>query len=568
MTTNPDLTKLNFPDIKKSLTDFLKNQSVFVDYNFEGTVIQTLIDLLSYNTYYYAFYSNMITSELFLDTATRIESLTSLVKPLGYTIPGKKSSSTKIKYYLDGGDDLERYTPFTAINTNGVYYTFYNTDVAPLNNSIADQVDVTEGYQLVDSLDISSNFDYIKQRYILDEEDVDISTIRVEIKLNGEEDWSEWTNVNNFPNNDDNIFYIERMGTVFTIELGKYNNLGKSIESGDSIRISYLLSSGSDSNGLYQFSDTTVVDVYFPSVGGKDGPDINSIKFIAPKVFSGQERAVTTQDYVALLLKNNFINNTNQVAIYGGDEIYPPKYGRVFVSFLPFEGIANSQDIINYLREKNMLTVLPEYIIPTAVNVTFKSSAVFDNGISNNQQEIIKNNIIAKFNSINGGYVTDYLFNLAIDAQGEISTIGNGLRSRGLTSLTVNSILYEFTIKDTQVSEISLNYPIERSTTSVTICNPFILVSEEEESTQIVLRLPSPVSDNNAYIRLEAWQLNPDQTYSYRPDIDAGTINYQKGHILINKIYTVDELAISITSLYKNISELKSIASRIKLILE
>ena len=138
MTTPPNLTKLNFTDIKQSLTDFLKNQSIFVGYNFEGSVIQTLIDLLSYNTYYYAFYSNMMSSELFLDSVTRIESLVSLVKPLGYTVPGRKSSSTTLKLSSANPISMPRYSLFIAADDSGSYYNFYNTDII----SSSEEVDV------------------------------------------------------------------------------------------------------------------------------------------------------------------------------------------------------------------------------------------------------------------------------------------------------------------------------------------------------------------------------------------------------------------------------------------
>jgi hypothetical protein len=269
MTTPPNLTKLNFTDIKQSLTDFLKNQSIFVGYNFEGSVIQTLIDLLSYNTYYYAFYSNMMSSELFLDSVTRIESLVSLVKPLGYTVPGRKSSSTTLKLSSTSPISMPRYSLFIAANDSGSYYKFYNTAII----SSSEEVDalVTEAYELVSEKDVTSLFDFTKQRYILDEENVDISTIRIEVKLSGQ-DWVEWTNVNFFPNNEGTIFYIERMGKIFTIELGKYNNLGKSLTEGDSIRISYLLSSGSAANDLYQFSQATVdvAQVYTLTSGGNN----------------------------------------------------------------------------------------------------------------------------------------------------------------------------------------------------------------------------------------------------------------------------------------------------------
>ena len=565
MTTPPNLTKLNFTDIKQSLTDFLKNQSIFVGYNFEGSVIQTLIDLLSYNTYYYAFYSNMMSNELFLDSVTRIESLVSLVKPLGYTVPGRKSSSTTLKLSSANPISMSRYSLFIAADSSGSYYNFYNTDII----SSSEEVDVlvTEAYELVSEKDITSLFDFTKQQYILDEENVDISTIRIEVKLSGQE-WVEWTNVNFFPNNEGTIFYIERMGKIFTIELGKYNNLGKSLTEGDSIRISYLLSSGSAANDLFQFSQATVdvAQVYSLTSGGNNGPDFDTIKFAAPKVFSAQERAVTKQDYVALLIKNNYISNINKVAIYGGDEIYPPKYGRVFISFL--DTIFNKSEILSYLRDKNMLTVLPEYTFPPFLLPSVVASTTF-RSISNSQKESILNKINNDFITEYSDYSQDYGFNLSLNSSTLTSSILGKYGASGLSSISIDYIEYNFTINDTNTSEISFNYPIIRDeTVPVYICEPFYTV-DEYENIQMIIKLPTPIPNrNNTYIPLEAYEISDNGEYIHREDVVAGSINYEQGHILFNKIYREDSLDIKIKSFNTNITPLIAVAAKINLILK
>ena len=565
MTTPPNLTKLNFTDIKQSLTDFLKNQSIFVGYNFEGSVIQTLIDLLSYNTYYYAFYSNMMSNELFLDSVTRIESLVSLVKPLGYTVPGRKSSSTTLKLSSANPISMSRYSLFIAADSSGSYYNFYNTDII----SSSEEVDVlvTEAYELVSEKDITSLFDFTKQQYILDEENVDISTIRIEVKLSGQE-WVEWTNVNFFPNNEGTIFYIERMGKIFTIELGKYNNLGKSLTEGDSIRISYLLSSGSAANDLFQFSQATVdvAQVYALTSGGNNGPDFDTIKFAAPKVFSAQERAVTKQDYVALLIKNNYISNINKVAIYGGDEIYPPKYGRVFISFL--DTTFNKSEILSYLRDKNMLTVLPEYTFPPFSNSSVVASTTF-RSISNSQKESILNKINNDFITEYSDYSQDYGFNLSLNSSTLTSSILGKYGASGLSSISIDYIEYNFTINDTNTSEISFNYPIIRDeTVPVYICEPFYTV-DEYENIQMIIKLPTPIPNrNNTYIPLEAYEISDNGEYIHREDVVAGSINYEQGHILFNKIYREDSLDIKIKSFNTNITPLIAVAAKINLILK
>ena len=564
MTTPPNLTKLNFTDIKQSLTDFLKNQSIFVGYNFEGSVIQTLIDLLSYNTYYYAFYSNMMSNELFLDTVTRIESLVSLVKPLGYTVPGRKSSSTTLKL-SSANPSMPRYSLFIAADDSGSYYKFYNTDIISSNGEV--DVLVTEGYELVSEKDITSLFDFTKQKYILDEENVDISTIRIEVKLSNQ-DWVEWTNVNFFPNNEGTIFYIERMGKIFTIELGKYNNLGKSLTEGDSIRISYLLSSGSAANDLFQFSQATfdVAQVYALTSGGNNGPDFDTIKFAAPKVFSAQERAVTKQDYIGLLIKNNYISNINKVAIYGGDEIYPPKYGRVFISFL--DGTFSRSEILSYLRDKNMLTVLPEYTFPTSTSPSVVATTTF-RSISNSQKESILNKINNDFITEYSDYSQDYGFNLSLNSNTLKFQIENKYGASGLSSISIDYIEYNFTINDTNTSEISFNYPIIRDETiAVYICEPFYTV-DEYENIQMIIKLPTPIPNrNNTYISLEAYEISDNGEYIYRADIDVGSINYEQGHILFNKIYREDSLDIKIKSFNTNITQLIAVAARINLILK
>ena len=566
MTTPPNLTKLNFTDIKQSLTDFLKNQSIFVGYNFEGSVIQTLIDLLSYNTYYYAFYSNMMSNELFLDSVTRIESLVSLVKPLGYTVPGRKSSSTTLKLSSANPISMSRYSLFIAADSSGSYYNFYNTDII----SSSEEVDVlvTEAYELVSEKDITSLFDFTKQQYILDEENVDISTIRIEVKLSGQE-WVEWTNVNFFPNNEGTIFYIERMGKIFTIELGKYNNLGKSLTEGDSIRISYLLSSGSAANDLFQFSQATVdvAQVYALTSGGNNGPDFDTIKFAAPKVFSAQERAVTKQDYVALLIKNNYISNINKVAIYGGDEIYPPKYGRVFISFL--DTIFNKSEILSYLRDKNMLTVLPEYTFPPFLLPSVVASTTF-RSISNSQKESILNKINNDFITEYSDYSQDYGFNLSLNSSTLTSSILGKYGASGLSSISIDYIEYNFTINDTNTSEISFNYPIIRDeTVPVYISEPFSAV-DEYGNIQLIIKLPTPIPNrNNTYIPLEAYEISDNGEYIYRgEDINVGSINYEQGHILFNKIYRENSLDIKIKSFNTNITPLIAVAAKINLILK
>jgi len=455
--TPPNLTKLNFDEIKSSLTDFLKNQTVFSGFNFEGTVIQTVIDLLAYNTYYYAFYSNMIANEAFLDTARRPTSIISLLKPLGYTVPGKRSASAKIKIYTQNpalqSQDIPRYRQFIVSTSDGNYFTFYNINPVSLIQGIGEDITVVEAKRIVIEQDITTQIDLSKQKFLINDSDVDLSTIRIEVKPQNTIDWEEWTNVNFFPNNDSNIFFIDRLDDTFVIDFGKNNNLGRSIKSTDQVRISYLITSGSAANDLFNWTDPVfqIVEAQTTS-GGSDGPDLNLIKFLAPKVFSAQERAVTSSDYAALLLKSGYITNLNEIAIYGGDEMIPPKYGRVFISFSG--GIGNPAQIIEFLREKNMITVIPEYIIPQTLDVTLNVETLFPGTLSQRTKQYWRTKILESFRQEYSIYSNKYSFNLEFNWENWKSSILEKFTI--VDDLVHISTTYEATLQDKPLNRLDL----------------------------------------------------------------------------------------------------------------
>jgi len=481
--TTPNLTKLNFSEIKSSLTDFLKNQKIFNGYNFEGTVIQTVIDLLAYNTYYYAFYSNMIANEAFLDTARKSTSIISLLKPLGYTVPGKKSATAYIKIYTNNAQlqssEVERYTLFSASASDGSFYNFYTLNPVTLVEGVGGDetgILVAEAKKIVKEKDITSEIDLNKQKYLITESDVDISTIRIEVKPSGSGEWSEWTNVNFFPNNNEEVFYIDRLGDTFVIDFGKANNLGRSILDTDSVRISYLVTSGAAANELFQFVNGTytILDAT-TSGGGSDGPDLNMIRFLAPKIFSAQERAVTSSDYTALLLKNGYISNPSQVAVYGGDEINPPKYGRVFVSFPT--GAGNPNEIVEFLREKNMITVIPEYIIPKTVDVVLNATAIVPSALSQSAKQLWKNKILNSFRNEFSTHTSGYAFGLQFDFDGW----GEGIESEyggsngPIDGINFNKMHFVFGVEDAPNTTISFGTNLQLDDGDIS--NEFDLIS-------------------------------------------------------------------------------------------
>lgn len=368
------LGNLDFEDIKSSLIEYLRNQSIIKDYNYEGSAIRALVDLLAYNTFYYAYYMNMVSSEMFLDSAQRLDSIISLTKPLGYTVAGKRSARATIQVTGINQADNSSFPEleyFYGINEDGIEYVFRNLNSGVVNDSDV-VIEVAEG-QLVNDTSAITSFDFEKQRYLIVNENIDISTIQVKVN---DEIWSLSGNIGTPFRVDDKIYFVERLSTGgFIVQFGIENSLGVSIEDGDILEIRYMVSSGIKGNNIYQFRAGTPV-AYTPgnlnvgvscdecseSKGGLDQPNINLIKFLAPKWFSSQGRAVTKSDYMGLLLDSKLIDSVDQISIFGGDELQPPRYGRVFVSIA--DTSLNPNTIISYLREYSVITVLPEYVSP------------------------------------------------------------------------------------------------------------------------------------------------------------------------------------------------------------
>lgn len=538
MTTTPDLTLLNFSDIKTSLTDYLKNQSVFSGYNFEGSTIQTLIDLLSYNTYYYAFYSNMMSSEVFLDSAQSINSIISLVKPLGYTVPGLKSSTSSITV----DTSVPAYTKFNGVFGNGVYYSFYNKEIIPAETVGT----ITEGVLTLKS-DISNSINLTNQTYMLDETDVDISTIRIYVTpLSGVE--TEWTNVNRFPNNNEMVFYVERDGDIFTIQFGKENTLGKSILQTDIVTITYLTSSGISANGINSFSSSaTNITSKTTSAGGNDGPDVNSIKFAAPKIFSSQDRAVTKNDYYGLLTENSMFDTANDFIIYGGDELHPPKYGRVFVSY--DNTIADAPavtDIVTFLKNKNTLTIIPEYTIPKKIDISIIIKIMWKANATSANKATIKAAITTMFGT-QYGTADVYKFNNKFSYTEFRESVMNTYSDFISNFIFVNTVFKTQINKLSNINEFSLENPVN----IIPDISPII------------------ISDNETTISIQTNASGTSVlTTNSTSDADAGVVDMDTGYFRINSIYPSPSVFVNIITENSSISTIKYSLSKFSLTLQ
>jgi hypothetical protein len=372
---------LGFDDIRNSIIKFLKTEktgaaSNLNDYDYDGSALSTLIDLLAYNTLYYGYYTNMIANEMFLDSAQRQESLISLTKPLGYAIPGYNSAVATVSI-TEGGSwsTIKRLeTVFQGKNSEGVLYNFRTIKEYTLTDQGKwPDVKLYEAKSLVDKKTFEVDID--SQSIVLrDYPDIEISSLLVEV--NSGTYWDEYflsSNITTDVDEDQKLYWLERDINGFRIIFGGLEeevtnrNVGRPIGAGDSVRLSFIRSSGKAGDGVFGFSETTddlyegnEITLLEASSGGSDGPNLDSVRFYAPRWFAAQDRAVTKNDCIATLNQSGYGEDYDTpFSLWGGDEMDPPKYGKVFMSFDADSTCTAAKDILD---EKLVVTIVSKCI--------------------------------------------------------------------------------------------------------------------------------------------------------------------------------------------------------------
>ena len=382
-----NLTELDFEQIRTSLRTYLQKQETVKDLNFEGSAVNFLLDLLAYNTLYYAHYANMISGECFLDSAQLEKSIISLVKPLGYVVPTKTSARTRIqlKNVLDPNILTIPYTVSVRGKTpEGVDYQFWNIDSIPsIDSTTTEYFSVYEGSYV--SLSYGGDgFDFPDQKILIADLNIDINTLRVSVSRQGT-DFVYWkfldTYGGSFVSDSSNLYTIERTSSGFVVKFQTTSSSTANLIGGDIVNLEYLSSNGSNANGTSAFTpifpiSSTVVN-NLPSFGGLDVPDLDEAKRIAPLVFSAQQRLVTKSDYYGFLAQLGYSTDVN---VWGGEDNSPPMYGRVLFSIANVGAGNNSliNNVISLIKERSIITVLPEYVSPKAVGLALTLNVQFN----------------------------------------------------------------------------------------------------------------------------------------------------------------------------------------------
>jgi hypothetical protein len=543
------VANLDFVEIKAALKDYLRSNSDFTDYDFEGSAFATLIDVLAYNTYYTAFNANMTVNEMFIDSANLRDNVVSLAKQLGY----RPKSRTAPKAYVnlaityaapttDTSLTLKAGTGFVSSFDNTLYQYAVTRDVlGQVVNGVVnfDGLELREGAMLTNTYTFNSAL--TSQRFILDNAGIDTSTIQVKVYPSTTSTlFKEYTLSENIleAKPSSQIFFLEEISEQRYEVLFGDGVLGRKLENGEKIEISYLVTAGADSNGArtFTFSGTLVnqsgnnpatvgasVTTVTAAAGGAETESVSKIKFTAPKMFAAQDRAVTAGDYGAIV--RNLYPAVSDIIVFGGEEQDPPAYGKVFIAVKPTDAAkltsVTKEEIRSKLKDYRVAAIVPELIDPSILYVEVDSRIYYDQGKTELTKTQIRDNAISDFQSYIINSNTEK-FNGKFRYSKAVAVIDNSdvAINSNLTSVTMRKDFYA-QINSTSYYEICYQNaflddddPVVSSTGFVVTEYPNFTVYLEDRGGKIVLYRLDGITGEKVLL-----------------DDNVGDIDYAKGEI-------------------------------------
>ena len=428
MASYVQVSNLDFQDIKTALKEYLRAQSDFTSYDFEGSSMSVLLDILAYNTYYTAFNTNMVVNEMFLDSATLRDNVISLAKQLGYRPKSKVAPMAEVTFtasYPGASPNvavLQKGTGFTTVFNDTLYsYVTIEDESVPVENSVAyfDNVPVYEGTLITSTFVVNTALP--SQRFIIQNPGVDTNSVRVKVyesqQSTSYETYEYAENILNVDYRSTSFFLDEIEDERYELFFGD-GVLGKKLENGNKIEVSYLVTNGPETNGAKSFTFNGVVTDKFSNIGyvynidvdsastvaangGADIESLSKIKYNAPKFFSTQDRAVTATDYSSIVRK--IYPAISDIIIFGGEEDDPPEYGKVKIVVKPeqasFLSSTTKKQIVDQMKRYMVASVIPEIIDPSILYIEVNSSVYYSTAITTQKPEDIKNKVISGINN-------------------------------------------------------------------------------------------------------------------------------------------------------------------------
>lgn len=552
------VNNLDYLDIKQVLKEYLQSNSDFTGYDFEGSALSVMLDVLAYNTYYTAFNTNMVVNELFLDSATLRDNVVRIARQLGYVPKSIVAPAAKVSFQINFTTPdvapkfitLREGTGFTSQFDNKLYRFVSTKDVTvPVNSGIANfyDVEVYEGNYV--KTRFTANNIGEKQRFILDNFGVDVNTLKVKVfpsETSTTYDlYARETNILNITP-DSKIYIIEEVEDERYELIFGDGVFGRKLSDGEFIEASYVVTNGPDSNGAQTFVFSGVlqdssgntnwnfqvsnIQVSQKASGGTDIETVDKIKFNAPRLFASQNRAVTAADYAAIV--RNVYPPIADIITYGGEEEDPPQYGKVFLVIKPEESAfltnLTKNQIIEDLKPYMVASVTPEIKDASILYVEMTSKIYYDKSRTTLGRQDIVNKVISGVNGyisgsntekFNGKFRYSKFVGVIDDADHSINSNSTTVMMRKDFYPQINSkSYYEICYQNEFDTECDGEWIVQSSGFTVSEYPTYTAYMEDRNGKVVLYRLDSVTGDKII--------LNPE----------IGSVDYVKGEFYVNDL--------------------------------
>ena len=547
------VANLDFADIKTALKDYMRAQSDFTDYDFEGSAITTFLDVLAYNTYYTAFNTNMVVNEMFLDSATLRDNVVSLAKQIGYRPRSATAPKATVDFVVDYQGSgttpdtlvLKQGTGFVTNYDDTLYqYVVIEDQETPLVNNTAtyEGIDIYQGTLLTQSYTINTALK--NQRFIINNTGTDVSTIRVKVyKQQGDTSFLTFSSAENILNLDgtSEVYFVEEIEDEnYEIFFGD-GVFGKKLDNGSLVEITYLTTSADTTNGARTFNFSglihdkinpsnsfpyaTSVTLVNASTGGANPESVSSIKKQAPKSFATQDRAVTADDYVSIIKK--VYASISDIITFGGEEDNPPEFGKVKIAIKPDNASTISSytknEIVKALRNYSVASVTPVIVDPSILYIELNSTISYKTSKTTLSKAEIQSKVIkavedyiasSETEKFNGKFRHSRFASVIDGADGSINS--------NLTNITLRKDFYP-TLNSTYYYELCFVNEFKDSCDASVMKSTGFVVSEYPSFTVYL--------EDDTFGKIDLYRLNSLTGEKVYLKKGVGDINYTHGEI-------------------------------------
>jgi len=460
MATKLEISELDFDGIKANLKNFLSQQDEFRDYDFEGSGMSILLDMLAYNTHYLGFNANMLANEMFLDSADLRASVVSKAKAVGYTPTSSTASKAIVNVTVSNATGstltMSRGTKFST-TVNGISYNFVNNadlSITPVDGVYQfNNVDIFEGTYL--NFKYTVNTTDTDQRFIIPNDSVDTTTLTIKVQESSSDSTTSTYKLA------DGITGLDSTSKVFflqEVENGRYEVsfgdgvLGKAIDDGNIIIMDYINTNRTEANSASSFTlngdiggfSTATVTTVNNANGGSNPETITSIKYNAPRDYTAQDRAVTADDYKVLV--KSLYANAQSVQVYGGEDAAIPDYGKVYISIKAKSGsnltVTTKESIKNSLKQYAVASIRPVIIDPEITYLTLNTNFKYDTGATTKDVSTLATNVLAAISNYNVDNLKDFV---GVFRHSRLQEAVNGADTSILSNITTIKMYKFFT---------------------------------------------------------------------------------------------------------------------------